>query len=114
MREKLDNIAYIHHIADRVEKITEYAKNHTQEEFINNEWDQAALMRHLEIVGEAANNLESEFRAKYPEVQWRKIIDLRNVLIHNYLEVDIEIMWSIVSHDIPLLKREIDAILLSP
>ena len=88
-------------------------QSHTQAQYIDSEWDQAALMRHLEIIGEAASRLELEFRAKHSEVEWRKIIDLRNIIIHDYMEADIEVIWSILTNDIPPLKEKITTILLS-
>ena len=111
MRKNLDNIAYIHHISDSVQKITEYTSSHTYNQFLKNEWDQAALMRYLEVIGEAANKLEERFRVKHTSIEWRKIIDLRNILIHNYMDVDIHIMWNIMIGDIPELKEKIKKML---
>lgn len=111
MRKNLDNFAYIHHIADAVEKVTVYVSNHSSDEFLSNEWDQAALMRHLEIIGEAASKLEVEFRNKYNSIEWRRIIDFRNVLIHDYMDVDIHVMWKIMTKNIPQLKNHITIIL---
>jgi uncharacterized protein with HEPN domain len=65
----------------------------------------------LEIVGEAANRLPPEFRDKYPDVEWRKIIGMRNVLIHGYDVVQPEILWDTVQQSIPRLLNQIEVIL---
>lgn len=111
MRRNLDNSVYIHHISDSIQNIVDYTSNHSYTQFLNNDWDQAALMRYLEVIGEAANKLEEEFRIKHPTIEWRKIIDLRNILIHNYMDIDIHIMWNIIRRDIPELKQKIDEVL---
>ena len=111
MRKNLDNIVYINHISDSIKKIVEYTSHHTHDQFIASEWDQAALMHYLEIIGEAANKLEEKFRMKHSSIKWRKIVDLRNILIHSYMDVDINIMWNIMIRDIPELKQNIDMIL---
>lgn len=112
MRKNLDNSAYIHHISDSIQEIINYTSNHTYSQFLKNDWDQAALMRYLEVIGEAANKLEERFRMKNPHIKWRKIIDLRNILIHDYMDVDVHIMWNIMIGDIPELKQKIDKIML--
>ncbi|NCS29698.1 MAG: DUF86 domain-containing protein, partial [Microcystis aeruginosa F13-15] len=66
---------------------------------------------HLQIIGEAARATSQEFKARYPEVPWRDASDLRNLTIHEYFCINLEIIWDIVENDIPLLKGQIEAIL---
>jgi uncharacterized protein with HEPN domain len=70
-----------------------------------------AVERALEVVGEAANRLPPEFRDRYADVEWRKIIGMRNVLIHGYDVVQHEVLWDTVQQSIPTLLNQIEAIL---
>ena len=70
-----------------------------------------AVVRNVEIIGEAANNLTREFRSNTPNIEWRKIIATRNRIIHGYATVDEEIIWNITQNDLPKLKAEIEEIL---
>ena len=79
--------------------------------FSQNELIQAWFTRHLQIIGEAVRNLSSNLIDKYPEVPWGEIIGLRNVLVHNYFEIDLEVVWGIVHNDLPSLKKQVETIL---
>jgi uncharacterized protein with HEPN domain len=70
-----------------------------------------AIERALEVIGEAANRLPMEFRDKYPDVEWRKIIGMRNVLIHGYDVVQHEVLWDTVQESIPTLLNQLTKIL---
>ena len=70
-----------------------------------------ALARLVEIIGEAANRIPEEVRAEYPELPWLQMIGARNRLIHGYDSVDFDILWVIVSHDLPILTRQLENIL---
>ncbi len=67
-----------------------------------------ALVRLLEIIGEAANRVPEEERARLPEVPWPQIVSLRNRLIHGYDEVDFDILWQILTHDLPQLVKALE------
>ena len=70
-----------------------------------------ASIKQLEIIGEAANHLSGEIIEKYPDVEWKEIIALRNILIHEYFGVDAKIVWDIISEDLPSLKKTVEIIL---
>ena len=72
---------------------------------------QDAIVRKLEIIGEAANNISDKFKARFPDVPWRDIIDMRNRLIHGYFGVDLNIVWQVITKDIPPLHKQIKDIL---
>ncbi len=69
-----------------------------------------ALIRLLEILGEAANRVPPSDRAKYPQIPWPQLISLRNRLIHGYDQVDFDILWQILNQDLPTLTRELEKI----
>jgi len=105
-----DDLLYLRHILDSIEKITTYASVGRAQFFENTHW-QDAVIRQLEIIGEATKRLSNEFRAQNPRIPWRRIAGLRDVLIHDYLGVDLEAVWEITQEKIPELKRNIHAIL---
>ncbi len=70
-----------------------------------------AVIRNLEVIGEAVKQVPDSVREKYPSVEWRKIAGLRDILIHKYFDVNLEIVWGVVQSNIPILKAEIQQIL---
>jgi uncharacterized protein with HEPN domain len=71
-----------------------------------------AVIRCLEIIGEAVRQLPKDFKRKYPSIEWRKMVDLRNILIHEYFGIEPEIIWDVVKNKIPILKNSIEKILM--
>lgn len=106
-----DYKAYISHILESITLIEQYTENISFEEFENDRKTIDAVIRNFEIIGEASNKLPEEFRKKYPEIPWRSIIGLRNVLIHDYLGVDIKAVWGNLKQELPQLKKQMKAIL---
>lgn len=106
-----DDAVFLRHILDAIGVIEEYTHDVTHLVFIQNGMMQDAVMRQLEIIGEAARNLSDEVRSEHPDVEWGQIIGMRNRLIHAYFQVDTELIWEIVSIDLPLLKREIETMI---
>lgn len=111
MRKNRDNYVYIRHIRDSAQKIQSYVDKHDFRTFSENDWDQDAVIRNLEIIGEASNNLDKDFKLDHPEVPWRTMINFRNVLAHEYADVDINIVWDIISDSIPQLLDQIEKLL---
>ncbi len=108
---KKDPVIFIKHITESIGKIEEYTKGITKGEFTGSPKTHDAVIRNLEIIGEAAKNVPKAFRDKYPGVRWREISGLRDVLIHMYFGVDLDIVWNIIKKDIPMLKGEMEGIL---
>ncbi len=98
---------YLTHILDSIDQIESHVGTATQAEFLSNGMTQDAVVRRLEIIGEAARNLSDQARESHPGVEWGSIIGLRNRLIHAYFQVDIDVVWEIVSTDLPSLKAVI-------
>lgn len=105
MRKHQDNLVYIRHMLEAMEKLINYASAHSHDEFYASEWDQDAVIRNLEIIGESANNTNTEFKQKYSFVPWREVIGFRNVLAHDYADIDIDIVWDILQEHIPKLHK---------
>jgi uncharacterized protein with HEPN domain len=98
---------YFNDILESIDKINEYTKNISQNEFENNSKIQDAVIRRIEIIGEAANNIPKEIQQKYPNMPWKDIIGMRNILIHHYGGVNVIRIWGVVKRRIPELKKNI-------
>jgi len=106
-----DNKLYLRHIRDAIEKIEKYISDVNYEQFVSNDMMADAVLRQLAVIGEATNNLSDDFRQSHPAVPFRDIIDMRNILIHNYTDVDIKVVWDTCKENLPELKRFVAEIL---
>lgn len=105
-----DANVYLKHVRDAIAKIEAYTKG-GRAAFFKNTMIQDSVVRNLEIIGEAVKNLPAEIKKRHPDVPWRSITALRNILIHEYFGVDPKIVWRVVSKRLPLLRRHILTIL---
>ncbi len=99
---------YLQDILDAINQIEEYQKEMTLEEFINDRKTVEAIVRNLEIIGEAANNIPSEFKTVHHNIPWREMISMRNKVLHEYFGVDLEILWKTTHEDLQQLKQNIE------
>lgn len=83
----------------------------TREKILKDELRKSAILRELEVIGEATKNLSSELTSKYPDVEWRSIAGLRDKLIHHYFGINFERVWKVISEDLPKLKKKIKEII---
>lgn len=89
------------------EKVIAYTNGLDQERFVNSGLNYDATIRNLELIGEAATNIPDEVRQNYPQIPWRMVVATRNKLIHGYLGIDNDTLWSIIQCDIPVLLKEL-------
>lgn len=94
---------YVHHIQEAITKAMEWAQV-SRDAFMRDEFRQPAVIRQLEIAGEAAGRLSETFREAHPAMEAREMKALRNVLIHGYADVDVDTVWDIIRHDLPRLR----------
>ncbi len=105
-----DISVFIGHILESIARIEEFTKGVPKKEFLISVQKQDAVIRRLEIIGEAVKNIPISFREKYSEVPWKEIARIRDKLIHGYFGIDLELTWDIVKKDIPVLKGKIKKI----
>ncbi|MFZ2202348.1 MAG: DUF86 domain-containing protein [Microgenomates group bacterium] len=107
---KIDTV-YIEDIKEAVSAIERYLKDIDHETFTDDEMRQDAVIRQLEIIGEATNKLSPEFGQNHPDFPLRQAVSMRNFLIHGYDEIDLEVVWKTIHENLPSLKKSIDQIL---
>jgi len=108
---KHESLPYLKHIIDAIKDIGSFTKGLTKIQFLKNKLRQSAVIRQLEIIGEASKNLPANFRERHGEVEWKRIAGTRDKIIHHYFGIDLNTVWDIVKNDLPELKRKIKSIL---
>ncbi|MDY1591875.1 MAG: DUF86 domain-containing protein [Methanofastidiosum sp.] len=98
---------YLQDILDSIDSIEKYTENLSEREFRENPIIQDAVIRRLEIIGEAVKNIPKDIREKYPDIPWRSISGLRDILIHEYSGVSMTRVWKIISSDLKQFKETI-------
>ena len=104
-------LIFLKHILKSIENIEKFSKKLSKEKFSKDEFVQSAIIRQLEIIGEAVKNLPMDFTNKHSEIPWKDIAGTRDKLIHGYFGVDLDLVWGILNDNIPKLKKFILEIL---
>lgn len=102
-----DDSVYLNHIADCLLRIERNIANGL-DEFLTSEIIQDATLRNLQTMSEATQRLSAEIKSSRPDIEWNLIADFRNVLVHNYLGIDLELVWLIIERDMPPLRQAVN------
>ncbi len=94
------------HILDAIDEIANYLNGVSFEDFINNSEKRFATIKQIEIIGEACSRLSDNFKNLYPQIEWKSIKGFRNISIHEYFGVNLQIVWEIAQNDLPVLKKQ--------
>ena len=105
------DLVRVHHMLDATCEVLEFSADKTRLDLDFDRMLCLSLVHLLEIIGEAAVDISSEFREKYPQIPWRGIVGMRNRLIHGYYDINLNIVWKTVKEDIPPLKTDLEKII---
>ena len=106
-----DTKLYIEDILKSIEKIEDYVMDYDEEKFLNNEQIQDAVVRRLEIIGEAIKNVSKSIKEDYPLIPWKEIAGFRDIIVHAYFGINMKRVWLVIENDLPKLKENIKKIL---
>lgn len=102
---------FLFDIVKSIEEIERHTAGMSQADFLKDIKTQDAVIRRLEIIGEAVKNISPHFKSAYPRVLWQDIAGMRDILIHEYFGVDFDIVWDVVARNLPKLKKQIEKML---
>ena len=104
-------LPFIKDIVDSIEKIEKYCQNITYEQFLQDDKTKDAVVRNLEIIGEAAKNIPDHIKEISSETAWKSMAGMRDKLIHEYAGVDLKIVWAVIQEELPPLRPEVERLL---
>jgi uncharacterized protein with HEPN domain len=110
-KNKISDEIFLLHILESIERIEDFVKNVSQEKFIRDFKTHDATVWRIGVLGEATKNLSKNLKDRHKSIKWTKIIDMRNIIIHEYFGIDLKLTYKIVKEDVPILKKNILEIL---
>jgi len=108
-----DDFIRMRHMLDATREAMSFAKSKTRRSLDGDRMLTLAIIKSIEIIGEAASKVTKEFMEKYPEIPWMKIITMRNRLTHGYFDIDLDRVWDTIIDDLPILKDLLEKIISS-
>nr|WP_294789841.1 DUF86 domain-containing protein [uncultured Mucilaginibacter sp.] len=111
MKSKLGDRQRLLHILEAIEEIQTYTESTDLNAFLGNSMMRFACVKQIEIIGETANSITTETRSTFTELEWRQIIGMRHILVHEYFGVDFDLIWQVIIDDLPQLKDKVKTII---
>ncbi|MDQ3099480.1 MAG: DUF86 domain-containing protein [bacterium] len=108
---KRDTVLYLEDILVQIDTILEFIQNTSKEIFLTDKKENYAVVRAIEIIGEAASRASTELEDKYPELPWHRMKGMRNIIVHEYFDVDLGIIWEVATKELLPLKTQISAVI---
>jgi uncharacterized protein with HEPN domain len=106
------DLFYVEHILECIERVERFSRG-GEANFTESDLIQDAILRNLQVLAESTQRLSDDLKARYPTIDWRALGGFRNILVHEYLGVNLEGVWQIVALDLPVLRRQMEDIHLS-
>lgn len=110
---KKDPEIFIQHILDCIELIEDYTRDVTREDFVKSSQLQDSVIRRIEVIGEAVKNIPQEIKNRYPDIPWKRVAGMRDILIHEYWGIDINLIWEVATKEVFEIKRKMLVIMIS-
>ena len=107
MREQRRDKERLKHILSAIERVRRYTQGKTYEDLVADDMMYYAVVKNIEIIGEAANMVTSDFQDAHPDTPWKKIKGMRNYIIHEYFQVDDIVVWEVATKDLPALQEQV-------
>ena len=107
MKEPNRDKGRLEHILSAIDNVFEYSQNMTLATFVKNKVVCHAITYNIQVVGEAASRLSKDFIETHNDIDWRDIISMRNVLVHDYYNIDLNVLWNVVQFDLPPFREKI-------
>ena len=107
MRETAKDKGRLQHILSSIERVQEFTKGMSKEELVNDTLHLHATVYNVQIVGEAVYKLTKEFKGSHTETPWRMIEKMRHILVHDYYQINLDILWIVINEDLPVLEEQI-------
>ena len=108
MREQLRDRERLEHILAAINRVSRYTKDKSYEDLLSDDMMYYAVVKNIEIMGEAANMLTQEFQTAHPETPWKMVKGMRNYIVHEYFQIDSAVVWDVVSSELPTLRQQIE------
>lgn len=107
MREPLRDKERLEHMLAAADRVIRYTSDKTYKDLVADDMMYYAVVKNIEIIGEAANLLSSDFTDSHPQTPWKQVRGMRNYIVHEYFQIDDVVVWGVVSTDIPVLRKQI-------
>ena len=107
MREPRRDKERLEHILAAIERVNRYVADKTYQDLVDDDMMYYAVVKNIEIIGEAANMLTADFQEAHPNTLWKKVRGMRNYIVHEYFQIDDVVVWGVVKTDIPILHTQI-------
>lgn len=111
MKNKFGDRQRLLHVLKAIDEIAFYVEGADLDGFMLNSMMQYACIKQIEIIGEATNHISTDIKSNYPEISWPEIIAMRHILVHEYFGVDLQLIWQVISEDLPKLKAQTQQII---
>jgi uncharacterized protein with HEPN domain len=106
-----DPFIFVEHIMENISDIKDFSNKLSKEKFEKDKLRQNALIRSIEVIGEAVKNIPDSFKKKHLDVSWKEIAGMRDKLMHHYFGIDLDLVWDVIKKDIPNLEKKLKEIL---
>jgi len=111
MKGKIGDKQRLLHIKDAIAEIETYTNNTDLKTFLSNSMMRFACVKQIEIIGEAANFITPETKALFSDIEWKQIMGMRHILVHEYFGIDFDLIWQVIIKDLPVLRQKITTVL---